>query len=146
MSSLRSERYTVQMPLVRYAEEAGWTYLPPEDALLLRRGKSSPLLLDIFIRQVQRLNPGIVDALQAEEVGKRLVNVRPSIEGNLQAWEYLRGLKTVFVESERRERNLRLLDFANPAANSPESGLVYNELSNKRAWLSMKNFLEEMFK
>ncbi len=117
MSSLRSERYTVQMPLVRYAEEAGWTYLPPEDALRLRRGDASPLLWDIFIRQVQRLNPGIVDALQAEEVGKRLVNVRPSIEGNLQAWEYLRGLKTIFVETERRERNLRLLDFANPAAN-----------------------------
>ncbi|MBX7169864.1 MAG: dienelactone hydrolase family protein [Pyrinomonadaceae bacterium] len=35
--------------------------------------------------------------------------------------------------------------FANPAANSPESGLVYNELSNNRAWVSMKNFLKEMF-
>jgi len=115
--SLASERYTVQKPLVRYAEEAGWTYLPPEEALRLRRSDTSPLLWEVFLRQVQRLNPGSVDACQAEEIGKRLVNVRPNIEGNLQAWEYLRGLKTVYVRAERRERNVCLLDFADPAAN-----------------------------
>ncbi|MDO8568841.1 MAG: HsdR family type I site-specific deoxyribonuclease, partial [Dehalococcoidales bacterium] len=42
----------------------------------------------------------------------------PSIEGNLQAWEYLKGLKTVFVETEKRERNLRLLDFNDPSRNT----------------------------
>lgn len=35
--------------------------------------------------------------------------------------------------------------FTNPAANIPEKGLVYNELSNKRAWLAMKSFLAEVF-
>jgi len=30
--SLGSERSTVQNPLIRYALEAGWDYLPPEDA------------------------------------------------------------------------------------------------------------------
>lgn len=35
--------------------------------------------------------------------------------------------------------------FTNPAANSPEQGLIYNEVSNKRAWLAMKNFFEELF-
>jgi type I restriction enzyme, R subunit len=35
--------------------------------------------------------------------------VLPRIEGNLEAWEYLRGLKTVFVPEEKRERNVRLL-------------------------------------
>jgi type I restriction enzyme R subunit len=38
------------------------------------------------------------------------VRVRPSIEGNLEAWEYLRGLRTIFVPEERRERNIRFLD------------------------------------
>ncbi len=37
--------------------------------------------------------------------------MRPGIEGNLEAWEYLKGLKTVSVEIERRERNVRLIDF-----------------------------------
>ena len=52
----------------------------------------------------------IVDALAAEQIISRLLYVRPHIEGNLQIWEYLNGLKTVFVGAEKRERNVRLLD------------------------------------
>ncbi|GAA6735166.1 hypothetical protein YIM1640_23160 [Thermus oshimai] len=116
--SLGSERKAVQEPLIRYAEEAGWEYLPPEEALRLRGGEESPLLRTVFIEQIQRLNPGVVDSVvKAEEVLNRLVRVRPNIEGNLEAWEYLKGLKTVFVEAERRERNVRLLDAANIEAN-----------------------------
>jgi len=111
--SLSSERRTVQNPLLRYATEMGWEYLPPEEALRLRRGEVSPILWDVFMGKVQQLNPDTVDHIKAEEVGKRLIRVRPNVEGNLEAWEYLTGLKTVFVETERRERNLRLLDFHN---------------------------------
>jgi len=38
MVSLGAERSTVQNPLLRYAQEAGWTRLPPDHALRLRRG------------------------------------------------------------------------------------------------------------
>ncbi|MGQ9561533.1 MAG: type I restriction endonuclease [Candidatus Oleimicrobiaceae bacterium] len=110
MTSVSSERHTVQNPFLRYAREAGWTHLPPNGALRLRRGDSSPLLWNVFIQKGQALNPGVVDALKAEEVGKRLAGVRPTIEGNLQAWEYLRGRKTVFVEAE--------LDYANPTVDA----------------------------
>ena len=118
--SLFGEGKTVQKPLIRYAEEVGWTYLPPEEALRLRGGEESPVLRSVFIEQVQRLNPGVVeDPAKAEEVLSRLVRVRPDIEGNLEAWEYLRGLKTVFVEAERREKNLRLL------GNRPEENAFH---------------------
>lgn len=116
--SLGSERKTVQNPFLRYAEEAGWAYLPPEEALRLRRGRESPVLHEVLIGQLQRLNPGVVDLRRAEEVIQRLVHVRPTIEGNLEAWEYLKGLKTVFVEAERRERNVRLLDPVHVEVNS----------------------------
>lgn len=116
--SLRSERNVVQKPLVRYATEAGWTYLSPDDALRLRRGETSPILWDTFIQKAQSLNPGTVDHLKAEEIASRLIRVSPTIEGNLQAWEYLKGLKTVFVEAEKRERNLHLLDFNDPRRNA----------------------------
>jgi len=116
--TLSSERRTVQNPFLRYAEEAGWTYLPPEEALRLRGGEDSPLLQRVLVQQIQRLNPGVVDSVtKAEEVVGRLLRVRPNIEGNREAWEYLKGLKTVFVEAERRERNLRLLDPQDPQAN-----------------------------
>jgi type I restriction enzyme R subunit len=115
--TIGGERAAVQNPFVRYAQEAGWSYLSPEQALDLRRGVTSPVLDAVLLEQLQRLNPGVVDHLRAEQVRDRLVRVRPNIEGNLQAWEYLKGLKTVFVEVERRERNVRLLDPAHVEAN-----------------------------
>ncbi|MBW1946873.1 MAG: type I restriction endonuclease subunit R [Deltaproteobacteria bacterium] len=112
------ERGAVQNPFLRYAEEAGWTYLTPEQALDLRRGSTSPVLDTVLLEQLQKLNPGIVDYQKAEEIRERLVRVRPTIEGNLTAWEYLKGLKTVFVEVEKREKNVRLLDPVNVEANA----------------------------
>ncbi|GBC92419.1 Type-1 restriction enzyme R protein [bacterium HR15] len=108
--TLASERNIVQNPLIRYAEEAGWTYLNPEDALKRRGGEECPILRTVLIQQLERLNPGVVDTEKAEELADKLLGVRPTIEGNLEAWEYLKGLKTVFVEAERRERNVRLLE------------------------------------
>ena len=35
--------------------------------------------------------------------------------------------------------------FTNPTAHMPENGLVYNELSNQRAWRAMTNFFDEIF-
>ncbi len=114
-----NERGAVQRPFIRYAVEAGWEYLPPEEALRLRGGEGSPVLRAVLIEQLQRLNPGVVDSpAKAEEVIDRLLRVRPNIEGNLEAWEYLKGLKTVFVEAERREKSLRLLDPENLKANT----------------------------
>lgn len=112
------ERGAVQNPFLHYAREAGWTYLTPEQALNLRRGITSPVLDTVLIEQLQKLNPGVVDYQKAEGVRDRLVRVRPNIEGNLDAWEYLKGLKTVFVEVEKRERNIRLLDPVNLEANT----------------------------
>jgi len=108
---LGEEQGAVQNPFLRYAEEAGWTYLAPEEAQNLRRGLGSPVLDSVLIDQLQRLNPGVVDNLRAEAIRDRLVRVRPAIEGNLAAWEFMKGLKTVFVETEKRERNVRLMDF-----------------------------------
>ncbi|MDI6851384.1 MAG: HsdR family type I site-specific deoxyribonuclease [bacterium] len=117
--TLGSERKAVQNPFLRYAQEVGWKYLPPEEALRLRGGEDSPILRTVLIEQLQRLNPGAVDSVaKAEEIIARLVRVRPNIEGNLEAWEYLKGLKTVFVEAERREKNIRLIDPKNVEANT----------------------------
>jgi len=117
MSSF-SERQTVQNPFIRYAEEVGWIYLPPEEALRQRGGVESPLLKSVLVKRLQLLNPGVVDSpTKANEVVARLLGVRPDIEGNLEAWEYLKGLKTLFVEAQRRECNLKLLDTQHPHNN-----------------------------
>ncbi|MEM4406357.1 MAG: type I restriction endonuclease subunit R [Candidatus Methanomethylicaceae archaeon] len=118
MMALGAERPAVQSPLVRYATQVGWTYLPPEEALRLRRGDAGLVLHEVLVQQLQRLNPDVVDVQKAEEVIRRLLLVQPSIEGNLQAWEFLKGLKTVFDKAENREWNVRFLDPANVEANT----------------------------
>lgn len=110
MSTLGSERAAIQNPFLRYAEDAGWTYLPPAEAVRLRRGETGLVLHEVMVDQLQRLNPGTVDLGRADDVLRRLARVLPTIEGNFDAWEYFRGLKTVFVEADRRERNVRLID------------------------------------
>jgi type I restriction enzyme R subunit len=109
MTVLGGERSSVQNPLIQYAVEAGWTYISPEQLLRLRGGEEGLLLREVFMEQSQKLNPGIVDRAGAEEIANRLSRVVPRIEGNLDVWEYINGLKTVFVAEEKRERDVRLL-------------------------------------
>ena len=115
---LGSESSSVQGPFIRYAVEAGWTYLSPDQALNLRQGGvTSPVLDAVLLGQLAKLNPGIVNTARAQDIVRRLSRVRPTIEGNLDAWEFLKGLKTVFVDTEKRERNVQLLDPVNVDAN-----------------------------
>jgi len=115
--SIGGERGAVQNPFLRYAKEVGWTYLTPDEALAKRRGLISPVLDSVLIDQLQALNPGIVGPEQAEQLRDQIVRVRPTIEGNFDAWEFLKGLKTVFVEAEKRERNVRLFHPTDLSAN-----------------------------
>jgi len=112
------EKESVQNPFLRYAVESGWQYLSPEQSLDRRRGITSPVLDSVLTQQLQRLNPGIVDAARADELARQISRVRPSIEGNFDAWQYLKGVKTVFVTRETRERNLTLLDLDDLSRNT----------------------------
>lgn len=117
MSKLGAEKASVQNTLIQYACEIGWEYINPDDALLLRGGNTGFIFKDLFVDQMCRLNPGFMDNIMAEELLGRLKRIPSSIEGNLEEWEYLRGLKTVFVPSEKRERNATLIDTENISNN-----------------------------
>jgi len=134
VSKLGGERHAVQQPIIDYAcegatayktaegrrvvYELGWEYVPREEALRMRGGETGLVFRDVFVSQMQKLNPGFVDHIAAEDLIKRLERIPPTVEGNLQAWEYLKGLKTVFVPSEKRERNVRFIDAENVDNNT----------------------------
>ena len=99
----------VQNPLIRYVQDIGWKYITRDEAFHLRGGEEGLLLNEVFLSQAQKLNPDIVDYGRAEDLAWRISHVLPRIEGNQEAWEYLRGLKTIFVPAEKRERNVCLL-------------------------------------
>jgi type I restriction enzyme R subunit len=123
---LGDEKYSAQDPIIKYVQEdsdeygssdgnkvflnLGWEYVKPDEALRLKGGEKALIFKDVFIKQLQKLNPGFMDHLLAEEVLKDLERIPPNIQGNLIVWEYLKGLKTVFVPNEKRERNVTFLD------------------------------------
>jgi len=110
MLKIGGERSTVQNPLIEYAKEVGWQYINSEEALRLRGGETGLILRDVFVNQISRLNSEFANPVIIEELIKKLRLLPNGIEGNLQAWEYLKGLKTVFVPQENRERNLKIID------------------------------------
>ena len=117
MSSLASEFRVVQKRLIDYATEAGWTHVPRKDGEALRGGQKGLVFTDVAREQLQKLNPQVLDADSADDLIRRLARVRPNISGNFDAWEFLTGLKTVFVPEENRERNVRFFDEENPENN-----------------------------
>src|SRR4030042_4245330 len=110
--TLGNEKSSVQNPLILYATEIGWTYISQEDALTLRVGETGFVFKETFKSQLQKLNDFITQPL-AEDLIRKIEAIPPTIQGNLDAWEYLKGLKTVFVPKEKRERNVRLIDTKN---------------------------------
>jgi phosphate transport system substrate-binding protein len=64
------EKGAVQNPFLRYAEEVGWTYLSPEQALDLRRGITIPVLDSVLVRQLP-LEPGRRTGERPYRVGNR---------------------------------------------------------------------------
>lgn len=112
-----SERSSVQNPMLRYAEQIGWEYIPSKEALRLRGGETGLYFSDVLNSQLQRLNPDVVDSYRASEILRRLRLLRPSLEGNRDMLSWLRGEQSIFVPSESRERNVQLIDFDNPENN-----------------------------
>jgi len=112
-----SERSAVQNPMLKYAQEIGWEYVKPADALGLREGDTGLYFSGILEAQLVRLNPGVVDLSRTPDILRRLKLLNPTIEGNREAHSWLRGEQSVFVPDENRERNIRLIDFERPENN-----------------------------
>ncbi len=117
MPNLGTESATVQHPLTRYARDAGWTIVPQGDATTFRRGESGLFFYDLLKQKLQDLNPGVVTPERADEVIHKLESVRNNIEGNSEILAWLRGERSLYIESEKRTCNITLIDFKDAARN-----------------------------
>ena len=89
--TIGGEAGSVQHPLIKYARDAGWTYITRDGALALRGDETGLVLSDTLGTQLERLNPGRVSRAQAAELTRSLTRVSPTLAGNFAAWEFLRG-------------------------------------------------------
>lgn len=113
-----TEFRVVRDPMLRYLQEIGWSYLEPEKCVQLRGNAFEPFLLPILKQKLKEINKGVIETdEQVDEIIRRLRNVRANISGNQEFLQYLRGEKTIYVEKEKRELNVRLVDFDNPENN-----------------------------
>lgn len=87
----------------------GWQYINRSKALAKRGSESSLFFYDVLRQQLLRLNEFLTDDLVGELI-RRLEKIPATLEGNLDIWEHLCGKKTVFVPSEKRERNVTFID------------------------------------
>jgi type I restriction enzyme R subunit len=112
-----SERSAVQNPMLKYAQEIGWEYVKPDDALAFRGSDTGLYFTGILEAQLVRLNPGVVDLSRSPDILRRLNLLKPTLEGNRDAHSWLRGEQSVFVPDENRERNIKVIDFEKPENN-----------------------------
>jgi type I restriction enzyme, R subunit len=97
--------------MLRYADQIGWRRVGRQQALIWRGGESGLFFSDILRQQLIALNPRVVDDAAANEIIRQLNLLPATIEGNQTALAWLRGQKSIFVPAEKRERNVRLIDF-----------------------------------
>jgi type I restriction enzyme R subunit len=112
-----SEKIAVQYPMLKYASEIGWHCVRRTEALALRGGENSIYFTEMAASQLLNLNPDVVNSERAAEIIRKLNLLSPTIDGNQEALSWLRGERSVFVPEEKRERNVRLIDFKNPGNN-----------------------------
>ena len=118
MSALNiSEASSVQFPMIRHAEEIGWTPLSPSDALALRGGEAGLLFRGVLEDALRRFNPWLTDDA-IRSVVENIQALPATVEGNRQMLAWLRGERQWYDEAERRHRQVRLIDFDEPGANA----------------------------
>lgn len=106
-----TERATVQDPLVKYAAEVGWNAVPQAEQLTFRKGEAGLFFYQVLRDKITEFNPGVVTEANVDEIIRRIETARASIEGNEDILLWLRGQRSVYVDHERREVNVKVVDF-----------------------------------
>jgi len=116
--SFISEKRDVQNRLINHLRSIGWELLPTTDSFRLRSHDiKEPFLIPIVKEKLKELNKGIITDKNVDDVIRRIKLLPANLRGNEEFLKYLRGQKAVYVEKERRERNIKLIDYENPENN-----------------------------
>jgi len=134
-----TEHKSVQARILQYAQDIGWRFVTQAQAET-RRGfdptgasprekakNASRFFTETLFEKVKGLNPKFSGT--KEELLRLLDLPLPSIAGNRDFLQYLKGEKTFFCKEENREFNLNIIDYENPDNNVfevTEEYYIYN--------------------
>ncbi|MBI4316967.1 MAG: HsdR family type I site-specific deoxyribonuclease [Chloroflexi bacterium] len=121
------EHKTVQARILQYAREIGWRYVSRAEAEQRRRfdaaedqpsgraRRASLFFDDLLYEKVRQFNPVYAEAAGA--LSDQLSRLTADIYGNREFLTFLRNGGRFFDAGEDRERDLVLVDYANPSQN-----------------------------
>jgi type I restriction enzyme R subunit len=112
-----SERSAVQNPMLAYAEAMDWRRITASQALEWREGEKGLFFGNVLREQLLALNPGIVAQDNVDEIIRQLGLIKPTIQGNQAALSWMKGEQSIFLHSEKRERNVVVFDFEHEDRN-----------------------------
>ena len=112
-----SEAGSVQFPMVIHASEIGWTPLTADEAMGRRGGEDAMLFRGDVRAKLREFNDWLNDDA-IRQIVEKLESLRPSIEGNRDTLQWLRGERTWYDEGEKRHRRVKLIDFDRADANA----------------------------
>ena len=124
-----SEHKTVQARILAYAQEIGWNVVSREEAERRRvfdpelppaeRARNQTLFFDDLLdAKVRGFNPRYAEPEGA--LPGKFRHLHNDIYGNREFVEHLRNRGKFFDHEEKRERDLILIDYENPARNTYE--------------------------
>jgi type I restriction enzyme R subunit len=115
-----TEYNAVQKPALQYLASKNWEVITEKqkDKLnKLRKDENQIILEPIFKQQIKKLNSFLTDE-EIDNLLRQLNTLPPSIQGNYEAWKYLRGEKPFYSSKEKRDLNIRFIDTENISNNT----------------------------
>jgi type I restriction enzyme R subunit len=112
-----SEAEAVQFPMVRHAEEIGWTSVSAQTALERRCGHVSMFVRSEFEATLRRFNPWMAEGAAGSAM-ETIEAIPPTIEGNRELLGWLRGERQWYDGAGSRYRHVQMIDFDTPGANA----------------------------
>jgi len=127
------EAKTVQNPILKYSTEIGWEFLDNDKELSLRDGETGILFEEILKGKLFEFNDWMEEDIADEVIKEFRERTKTDILGNRKILNLLRGKTAFYSRQEKRELDIRLIDFENIERNTFQ---VVKELSftNGKAW------------
>ncbi len=100
-----SERSVVQEPLLKYANEIGWTRVSRAEVLQMRGEDATALYFgDVLKAQLLKRNKEIIDESNFTDGTRKLRQIKPTLEGNQHTLAWIRGEKSTFVATKSSKK------------------------------------------
>lgn len=122
-----TEHTSVQVRILKYAQDIGWTFLPRKEAEQKRgfdpngatpkdKSKNASLYFsDTLYEKIQEFNPKYQE--NKDDLIKKFDFLKTDIYGNRDFLKYLREEQKFYCKKENRELDLRLIDYDDSSNN-----------------------------